>query len=248
MISSTSAITRRSLLLSAAVAAAIPGAKARAGQTPETLQVSVDPALLEPALEPANWEVEKDYSTETVDPPPPTEYCDLKLFPEVPVSSVALSGVLQAEDLDIAPNMVLVQEFHYASAEEAAGDYDHVLGEVQSLAAHKYYLSGPEFLTPVRATETEALVTHTAPNGANYALMSKLEGDRVLVLRAGAKGSDPAEALELMMSAIIESPEATPATGENANEITDWEVSGWRWNYGPIDIHPDRYLSPVCTE
>lgn len=245
---STSKLTRRSLLISSLAIAGIPAGQLHAAQVEDSLQISVDPALLEPASEPANWEVEKNYSTETVEPPPPTEYCDLKLFPDVPASAAAISGVLQADNLESSPNMVLVQEFRYFSAGEAAADYEHVLGEAQALAAHKYYLSGPEALTPVHSTDVESLVTHTAPNGAHYALLTRLENERVLVLRAGAKDGDPAMALETLLAAILESPEATPATGENANENTNWEVASWRWNYGPIDIHPDRYLSPICAD
>lgn len=242
----TSVLTRRAMLVSAVMAAGIPAIVTRVGPGGGTRQVSVDPALLQTATEPANWDVERDYSTELVEPPPPTDYCSLKLFPEVPASTAAISGVLQAEDLAGSPNMVLVQEFRYASAGQAAADYEHVRGEAEGLAAHKYYLPGPEALTPVYSSETEALVTHTTPNGANYALLTRVEGNRVFVLRAGAKDVNPADALRSLINAIIASPETIPATGENANESTNWEVAGWRWNYGPIDIHPNRYLSPIC--
>lgn len=242
----TSVLTRRTMLVSTVLAAGIPAIVMRAGQSEVTLKASVDPALLQPATEPATWEVERDYSTETVEPPPPTDYCSLKLFPEVPASTAAMSGVLQADDLTMSPNMVLVQEFRYASAGDAAADYEHVRGEAQALAAHKYYLPEPEALTAVHSTETEALMTHTTANGANYALLTRVEGDRVLVLRAGARNASPAETLQSLMDAIIASPESTPTTGENANENTNWQVATWRWNYGPIDIHPNRYLSPIC--
>lgn len=243
----TSTLNRRSFMVSAFVTLSLPNAVAYARHANQAPQISVDPALLEPASEPATLEVERDYSTEIAEPPPPTEYCDLKLFPDVPASTAAFSGVLQHNDLNSAPNMVLVQEFRYGSATEAANDYIHVLGEVQGLAAHKYYLPGPEALTPVHSTENQSLVVHTTENGANFALLTHLENDRVLVLRAGTKESDPTEALQTLLSAILESGMTTPEAGENATTNSDWEVESWRWNYGPIDIHPARYESPICN-
>lgn len=236
---------RRSLVLAAASLTALPRVT-YATQTPVPLELVIDPALLEPATEPANWDVEKNYNTETVPAIEPTDYCDVKLFPFVPESTLALSGVLQANDLNAAPNMVLVQEFRYPDTAAASSDFEHVLLEVQTLAAEKLYLSGVEAFTEVRATDTESLVTHAAPNGASYALLVRIEEDRILVLRAGANGADPAPVLEQMVAGILGSSPAQPAGGENANVDADWEIDNWRWNYGPIDIHPDRYSSPVC--
>jgi hypothetical protein len=238
-------LNRRSLLAATILVSGIPAA-AWANQTPAPFELEIDPALLQPATEPANWDVEKNYNTETIPPAERTEYCDLKLFPYVPDSAMAISGMLQASDLNSAPNMVLVQEFRYADGDSATTDYSGVVHEVQTLAARKWYMEGIEAFTEVRVTDTESLVTCVAPNGAYYALLVRLDQDRILVLRAGANGVDPAPVLEQMAAGIIGSSPAKPAGGENANVEMDWEIDNWRWNYGPIDIHPDRYHSPVC--
>ncbi len=236
---------RRAFILGAVSCVGLP-IHILAGQAPDSFEMAIDPALLEPAAGPANWDVERNYSTDTIPATEPTEYCDVKLFPYVPDSTVAVSGVMQANDLHTSPNMVLVQEFRYASSDMAITDFPGVVHEVQTLAAGKLYLKGIEAFTEVRATATESLVTHAAPNGTNWALLVMAVQDRILVLRAGARDMNPAAALEEMAAGIMASAQATPAGGESANIELDWEIANWRWNYGPIDIHPARYASPVC--
>lgn len=236
---------RRSIVLSAIAFAGIPFS-ANAGQTPPSTVTIIDPVMLEPATEPANWDVQKDYSTTTVPAREPTEYCDLKLFPYVPESMVAYSGLLQAADLNNAPNMVLIQEFLFTDNETASLNLPIVIDEVLALAAEKYFLTSTDALTIARQTDTEFMVTHQADNGASYALLVVSKDNRILVLRAGAKNTNPVDSLPGMVTGILSSQPATPAGGEGANVDVDWEIEGWRWNYGPIDIHPDRYQSPVC--
>lgn len=245
MVSSFPNRNRRSLILSAMAVAGIPVMKG-ASQTPTSTVTMIDPAMLEPATEPADWDVQKDYSTATVPAPEPTEYCDLKLFPHIPESSVAYSGLLQAEDLNRAPNMVLIQEFQFTDTDTANLNLSIVIDEVVALATEKYFLPGTDAFSTILQTENEFMVTHEAPNGARYALLVLAQDNRILVLRAGAKGADPAGFLPDLVTGIVNSTPATPVGGEGANVETDWEVEGWRWNYGPIDIHPDRYQSPVC--
>lgn len=256
-------LSRRALVAGAtATSIALPfGSRVAAQSDAPLVDGILDPAMLEPATTPATWEIEKTYNPATVEPIAPTNYCDLQIYPVVPNAQLAYSGVLMAEDLASVPNLVLVQHYQYATDADAAADFEHVRAETYMLARSKFTADGGDDLVAVTHAADETLDIHHAGNGTGYALLNRQQGREILTIRAAAAQQDPPiEVVRMLADRILQTElQATALPAYDVDDMSDlpavelaqyqtqWSLPGWTWNYGPLDIHPDRYVSPVCV-